>query len=1147
MANEQSHTLEVLARHLLSAVRPLTDAADSPGAFMHLMARLGFFVGDIPAPYQNLATDVRDAIDALENLSDSPSLQELLGLLQKSEKIYGDIQALRNGPAPSGADPAAYAAEIGERLFELLLTDYLAAEQPGAYNLFSLLNVIATEAIPAAGTRPSYVRTRFRWEELPKIVSDPSGLPARVYGWGQADFKSDLLLQHVALLGLALRLHIIFRSSDETALSGYMGEPDAFPPPAGRSLILPFFYANVAEQTVEGALALQRLPAQGTTPPGLILEPLLPAEMPLEFPLGPEATLRIRAGTNLGELFGITLRPPGQVKILYPLAPGTPPPAAGIGIGFTYAPAAPLLLLGDPNASRLEIASASANLGADVVGDDVSLTLGADLQGLKLVIAAGDGDGFIRAILGDAPASIDLPLGIEWSKKNGIRFKGSAAFEVALHPHLQLGPLRIEDVSVKLSSVTEGSSKVTLDVGAGISGDLGAFKFLIKGIGLSTVLSLAPGNAGPFGIAVGFKPPNGIGLEIDVGGFVGGGSLFFEPDKGEYSGTLELTFQGRISIRAIGILSTKSGGSSGFSLLVLIVAEFPPLQLSFGFTLLGVGGLLGLNRAVMLEQLQLGVRDGSLDSILFPVDVVSNAARIIADLQRIFPAQDGLFLIGPMAKLGWGTPALVSLEIGLILNLPRPMFAIVGILRVAAPADEIAVLDLRVSFAGSVDFEKGQLQFDASLFDSRILAFPLTGDMAVRIYWKDHANLLLTVGGFHPAYTPPPMNLGTIARLGIVLFEGNPDVRAEAYLAITSNTVQFGARVEIKYGIPPFNVYGFVGLDVLINSNPFHFVADIAATLAVRNGSHVLFSIRLQMMLEGPTPWHAHGTGSFEIGFVFTVTFNVSFDVTVGDLIRTLLAPIDVLAEIVAALGNLGNWRPILPSASHQHVTLRALGDPSKTLVLHPFGTLAISQKVSPLNVAIQRFGSSTPDQGSFFQIVDVKVGIDKAPTTATAEEFAPAQFFTLSDAEKLSRPSFAQYDSGVVIGGDLSPRTDWMQARDVVYEVIYLPEQQPVRVKSRFSKELSQFALGGSAAAQSPVSRAKNGASALSEQVVYHAEKYAVVSTDDLTLHAVDLVFDNATAADQALRRMLAQKPELTSTLQVLPMSAMSTSEALL
>ena len=169
-----------------------------------------------------------------------------------------------------------------------------------------------------------------------------------------------------------------------------------------------------------------------------------------------------------------------------------------------------------------------------------------------------------------------------------------------------------------------------------------------------------------------------------------------------------------------------------------------PIQLSYGFTLLGVGGLLGLNRTVELDALQVGVRDGTLNSILFPTDVVANAPRIISDLKRVFPPHEDRFLIGPMGKLGWGTPTLISVEIGLMLEIPRPTFAILGVLRVQLPAEEFGTIYLQVNFAGSVDFEKGQLQFDASLYNSRVLISPLTGDMALRIYWGGDPNFLLT-------------------------------------------------------------------------------------------------------------------------------------------------------------------------------------------------------------------------------------------------------------------------------------------------------------------------------------------------------------------------------------------------------------------
>ena len=289
-------------------------------------------------------------------------------------------------------------------------------------------------------------------------------------------------------------------------------------------------------------------------------------------------------------------------------------------------------------------------------------------------------------------------------------------------------------------------------------------------------------------------------------------------------------------------------------------------------------------------------------SVLFPKDIVANAPRIISDLKRIFPPLEGRFLIGPMAKLGWGTPTLVSLELGLMLEIPRPAFAILGVLRVALPADDVAILNLQVNFLGVVDFDKRQLSFDASLFDSHLLTFTLTGDMAVRLYWGDNANFLLSVGGFHPAYTPPPMGLPPLDRLAISIFPGNPRIRAEAYFAVTSNTVQFGAKVELYYGVDLFNVYGFIGLDVLIQFDPFHFIAEIAAMLAVRSGRAHAVLDPAPTHAGGPTPWHAHGTGSFEIGFIITITISVSFDVTFGEARNTSLPPVRVAPLMEEAL-----------------------------------------------------------------------------------------------------------------------------------------------------------------------------------------------------------------------------------------------------
>jgi hypothetical protein len=217
------------------------------------------------------------------------------------------------------------------------------------------------------------------------------------------------------------------------------------------------------------------------------------------------------------------------------------------------------------------------------------------------------------------------------------------------------------------------------------------------------------------------------------------------------------------------------------------------------------------------------------------------------------------------------------------------------------------------------------------------------------------------------------------------------------------------------------------------------------------------------------------------------------------------------------------------------------LPDPTKTLVLHPFGALEITQKLVPLHVAIQRFGSRAPAAGSIFTLADVKLGGEDAGVSNYREQFAPAQFFNMSDAEKLSRPSFSDYDAGIVIDGDLAPRTDLMRPRDVEYELIYLPEHHPVKLNYALAVGLAGFVVRGSAVAQAPVSHAQRSVSVLEETASIAPERYAVVSTNDLTLHSAHLVFDTATAADQAVQSLVSERPELFGAIQVLPAAVMA------
>jgi len=80
----------------------------------------------------------------------------------------------------------------------------------------------------------------------------------------------------------------------------------------------------------------------------------------------------------------------------------------------------------------------------------------------------------------------------------------------------------------------------------------------------------------------------------------------------------------------------------------------------------------------------------------------------------------------------------------------------------------------------------------------------------------------------------------------------NPRLTLECYFAVTSNTVQFGAKLELYAKAMRFNVYGFLSFDVLFQFSPFYFIASVSAMLAFRCDSRVLGSVGLDLTLEGP-------------------------------------------------------------------------------------------------------------------------------------------------------------------------------------------------------------------------------------------------------------------------------------------------------
>ena len=543
-----------------------------------------------------------------------------------------------------------------------------------------------------------------------------------------------------------------------------------------------------------------------------------------------------------------------------------------------------------------------------------------------------------------------------------------------------------------------------------LSGALGPVSFSVDRLGTELAAQFHDGNAGPFDLALRPLWPTGLGLAIDAGPIGGGGFISYDPSRGRYVGLLALHLF-EIAVTAIGILDTRDPTGAplpppGWSLLVVISAEFPPIQLGYGFTLNGVGGIAALNRRLDATALLAAVRTGGLDAILFDHDPVRDAPNIVANLGAIFPVAMGRYVFGPMALIGWGTPTLIRIELAVVVEVPAPIvLALIGQASVVLPDADAPIVSLHVDVVGVYDGGKRTLAVDASLRDSHVAAFALAGDLALRADFSDKGAFVLAVGGFNPHFAAPA-GFPALRRVSVALgLDDNPRVSLEGYLAITSNSYQFGAKAELYAAAGGFNVHGFLGFDALLTLHPFAFTVDFAVGMALNHGSSRIAGVTVKGTLTGPNPFRADGEASLSLLFFdITVPFHANF----GDLVALPdLLPADPWPLLHDAIALVANWTT--PSAPTSVTLTRSTG-----AFVHPAGAVALVQRVLPLGRALQRFGQYEIAGPNRFDVRTVTFGAGGVDFTPVTDHFAPGDFETLSETDQISRDSFEEMTAGV-------------------------------------------------------------------------------------------------------------------------------------
>ena len=1157
-----SDTFEVVGAALGCAALPVAAVLDqSDDDIKSFVEDLGYVLPFVPPSLQDLQSTsqaVVDAISALQqarvNVSETgESTDAEVGAAIARAVITVTALAARIGGlnnALAAELPAPFVAATGidndfeTRLYDYLIWHGLDRGAPVLRQLSTLLGILEStlqDANPAT-FQPLFELKRVRWERIGQLFSDPAVIFHDVYGWGTPDLDVRRLFDALAELTphFFAAPEIEYPSPEFIAnvAPGAVIDPAEGPEPRLRMPL-------VSLDVLTLALMLYAVPKTAPAEPqGLAATAVVDGDLTLTFPLAERLRLTFDSSLELAAGVALVLRPGQPVTVVtnaFSGAGGTPITNARALVKAVYGPSedapdrAPVRLL-TIGASFLEIDRFTLSTGVGRVGtNDFDVMLEAGLEHGVLLINASEGDGFLKTILPPDGIRSEFAVALGWTRAHGVYFKGSATLEIRLPTHIQLGPVSID--SLYIAAGIQGNS-IPIEASAGISANLGPIAASVERMGLKLDFSFPAdgGNLGPLNLDFKFKPPSGVALAIDVGVVKGGGSLYFDPDKGEYAGHLELAIADIVTVKAIGLITTRMpDGSEGFSLLIIITAEFGTgIQLGFGFTLIGVGGLLGLNRTVRLQPLVEGVRTGAVNSIMFPHDIVANAPRIISDLRTIFPPEHNRFLIGPMAKLGWGTPKLISLSLGVIIEIPGNV-AILGVLKIALPTEDTAVLQLQVNFVGALEFDKKRFYFFAALFDSRILFMTIEGEMAVVAAFGDDANFVLSVGGFHPSFNPPPLPVPNPRRISIsILNEPYARLRVEGYFAVTTNTVQFGAHVEAFFGVDAFNVEGSLGFDALFQFSPFHFAITISASFHVRVFGIGAFGIRATFALEGPTPWRAHGKGTISL-FFFDI--DVPFDVTWGEERDTVLPPLAVMPMLKQEFEKASNWNAILPAGNSLRVSLRQLDPAANELVLHPLGTLRVSQRAVPLDLPIDKVGAQKPSDAKRFTLTVAGGGLAK--TTDALESFAPAQFQDFDDAAKLSKPAFERDHGGIELSASGSQLDSGVMVKRIVrYELSTIDTnfRRFVRKFTRFPGALFTHFLDGASVARSPLSNfERKRRQPFDDTIVVGAETFVVAVQSDNTAFQAQ-AFASESMAEDFLAQQVADDPGLDGSLHVIP-----------
>jgi hypothetical protein len=207
--------------------------------------------------------------------------------------------------------------------------------------------------------------------------------------------------------------------------------------------------------------------------------------------------------------------------------------------------------------------------------------------------------------------------------------------------------------------------------------------------------------------------------------------------------------------------------------------------------------------------------------------------------------------------------------------------------------------------------------------------------------------------------------------------------------------------------------------------------------------------------------------------------------------------------------------------------------------VLHPVGTLRVSQKAVPLDLPIDKVGTQKPNDAKRF-VLQPAGDSGLAKRADKNESFAIAQFQNMDDAAKLSRPAYQPEHGGLELSAAGQALNSAQVVKRVVrYEEIIIDSNYKRFIRRFFGFFGSLFAhfLRGNAVSKSALSQyQKQLKQPFDEKIAINPEAYVVAfQANNKAFATASASFHSEASARAFLQSQITANPGLHDSLHVI------------